>query len=374
MQALKTAEIVIGPPRHLALLPPLEARCIPWPTPFRDGIDILLSHRGRNVVVLASGDPFWFGAGSVLARTLGPDAWQALPGPSCFSLSAAQMGWPLEQTTCLALHAAPFSRLRPHLAPGQRLIVTLRDGSAVAGLAAYLDGAGFGASVLSIQEALGGPRQRRRDLPAHSPMPDDIQHPVCVAFTVAGEGTVVPVVSGRPDALFDNDGQITKRPVRALTLSALAARPGEHLWDIGAGSGSIGIEWLLSHPSLTATAIEPRPDRAERIRANADGLGCDRLQIVTGAAPEALEGLAAPDVVFVGGGLDAALLARLLALPNGTRIVANAVTLETEAVLVAAQAEHGGTLLRAALSSVRAIGPKHGWQAAFPIVQWSHTL
>ena len=372
--ALAREEIVFGPPRHLSLLPAREtapgAERLDWPVPFADGVTRLMGLRGRQVVVLASGDPFWFGAGAVLARRLSRGEWRAFPGRATFSLAAARLGWPLERTACLGLHAAPLARLRPQMAPGQRLIVLLRDGTAVAELCDYLVAQGFGATGLTVMECLGGPRERLTESCAEALADQSFAAPVCVALEVAGQGAVLPLASGRPDSWFDNDGQITKRPIRALTLSALAPRPGEHLWDIGGGSGSIGIEWLLADPSLSATTIEPRADRAARIAGNAARLGVERLQVVTGAAPAALDRLPPPDAVFVGGGLGPELLAHLVRLPGGPRLVANAVTLETEALLVAAQAEHGGDLLRVALSSVAPIGPKRGWKSAYPVVQW----
>lgn len=364
----------MGPPRHLGLLPELQAERVEWPVPFADGLDLLEGFAGRSVAVLASGDPFWFGAGSVIARRFAPEEWRALPGISCFSLAAARLGWPLERTLCLGLHAAPLTRLRPHLAPGVRMILTLRDGAAVADLGAYLSAAGFGATHLHVLEGLGGPRETvtrtRADM-----VPKGVGHPVCVALDVAGDGTVIPCTAGLADAFFDSDGVMTKRPVRALTLSALAPRPGERLWDIGGGSGSVGIEWLLSHPSTEAVSIEPRADRITLIEANAKALGVDRLKIVAGRAPGVLQELPRPDAVFIGGGLSEDLLGRLFAdLPAGTRLVANAVTLESEAVLLRWQAEKGGTLLRIDLSEAAPLGPRTGWKAAYPVVQWSVTL
>ncbi|KAA8607822.1 precorrin-6Y methyltransferase [Salipiger aestuarii] len=369
--ALERAEIVMGPARHLSLIPDSGARRIPWPVPFADGIERLIALRGQRVVALASGDPFWFGAGAVLARRLARGEWRAFPGASVFALAAARMGWPLETTDCLGLHAAPLTRMRPRLAPGKRMIVLLRDGAAVAEMGAYLGDLGFGPSQVTVMECLGGPRERVSLCRGDALADRRYAAPVCAAVDIAGDGAVVSLASGRADDWYDHDGQITKRPVRALTLSALAPRPCDHLWDIGGGSGSIGIEWLLCDPTLTATAIEPRPERAARIAANATRLGVDRLRVVTGHAPPALSGLAPPDAVFVGGGLGADLLDHLMALPGRPRIVANAVTLETQSLLVAAHARHGGDLLRAELSSVTAIGTRRGWKPAFPIMQWS---
>lgn len=365
----------MAPRRHLDLLGATGAEKVVWPVPFADGVEKLLSFRGRKVVVLASGDPFWFGAGSVLARELSPDEWQAYPNVSVFSLAAARLGWPLEKVLCRGLHAAPFERLRPDLAPGVQIIATLRDGEAAAKLASWLNDMRFGATNLHVLEALGGPRERVRICKADGFDLDDVQHPVAVAFEVAGDGPVLHGANGQPDDFIDHDGQITKRPVRALTLSALAPRPGERLWDIGAGSGSISFEWLMTHPTTEATAIETRADRAAQIRENARALGLDRLHVVEGGAPDVLDGLELPDVVFVGGGLNADLLQRLEALLlKGTRLVANAVTLDTEALLVEAQGRLGGSLLKVELSEAQPLGRFRGWKASYPVVQWSVTL
>ena len=362
----------MGPDRHLSLLPPGPAKRLVWSVPFADGIEQVMAQRGTPMVVLASGDPFWFGAGTSFANLLERHEWRVFPGRSTFSLAGARMGWALEQTQCFGLHAAPLSRLRPALAPGRQMIVLLRDGAAVQSLGQYLIDQGFGPSRMTVLEALGGPRETRSDLTAQTISEGQFAHPVCVALSVLGDGAVLPLASGRADDWFDNDGQITKRPIRALTLSALAPRPFEHLWDIGGGSGSIGIKWLLTDPTLTATTIEPRADRAARIAENAARLGVDRLSVVTGGAPDALAGLPQPDAVFIGGGLSRALLDWLEThLPASTRIVANAVTLESEALLVETQARLGGDLMRVDIANTVPIGPKRGWKAAYPITQWS---
>lgn len=345
-----------------------------WPVPFADGLPLLMARRGTPTVALASGDPFWFGAGSVIARELAPGEWRAFPGASTPSLASARLGWPLEAVHAHGLHAAPFARLRPDLAPGARIIATMRDGEAPAALAAWLTALGFGATRMFVLEALGGPRERIREAIAADYALADVAHPVVAALEVAGDGAPLPRTSGRADALFDNDGQITKRPVRALTLSALAPVAGETLWDIGGGSGSVAIEWLLADPACQALSVERDPARAARIRANAAALGQDRLRVVEGAAPDALAGLPRPDAVFVGGGLSDALLDRLFAdLPSGVRLVANAVTLESEALLALWRAKRGGDLLRIELAEAKPLGARTGWRAAFPVVQWSVT-
>ena len=374
-QVLERAEVIMGPPRHLSLIPESNAERIEWPVPFSDGLPLLSKQKGRRTVVLASGDPFWFGAGSVIARHFEPGEWTALPGQSTFSLAAARLGWPLEGTLTFGLHAAPLTRLRPHLAPGLRAIILLRNGAAVAELATYLNETGFADTSLHVMEALGGPRERSQSISLTEALLGSFEHPVCVGLEVAGTGRAFPKASGKPDEIFETDGQITKRPIRALTLSALAPQRGEHLWDIGGGTGSISIEWLMCDPTLTATSIEPREDRAERIRRNADTLGQDRLNVVHGTAPDGLSGLPLPGVVFIGGGLSEELLVWLQSnLSIGTRLVANAVTLESEALLAKWHDKLGGELLRIELAQASALGPRRGWKSAYPVVQWSVTL
>ena len=374
-EALAAATIVTGAARHLDLLPDLAAEIRVWPVPFADGIQPLLALRGCNVVVLASGDPFWFGAGSVLARHLERTEWRALPAPSVASRAAAHLGWPLEKTPVFGLHAAPLQRLRPALHADARLLILLRDGAAVAKLATYITDAGFGASQLWVMEAMGGPRERVRCTTADGLDFADIQHPVCAALIVNGSGSPLPVSSGLSDDVFDHDGQITKRPIRAITLSTLAPRPGEHLWDIGAGSGAIGIEWMLGHPANRTTAIEHNSERAARIRCNANTLGADRLQLFEGTALEFLRCRPAkepPDAVFIGGGLSEALLQSLWQhLPAGTRVVANSVTLETDTLLSKWHAKTGGSLIRIEVSNATPLGTKHSWKASYPVSQWS---
>ncbi|MEO0379724.1 MAG: precorrin-6y C5,15-methyltransferase (decarboxylating) subunit CbiE, partial [Pseudomonadota bacterium] len=270
--ALARAEVVMAPPRHLNLLGDTATQTLPWPVPFSEGLVQLEALRGRRVVVLASGDPFWFGAGSVIARHLSADEWVAHPGPSCFALAASHLGWALDTTCCLGLHAAPMARSRRHLAQGARMIVTLRDGDAVNELAQYLCDQGFGDSTVTVFEHLGGPQERATTHPV-SAVQGTFSHPVCAAIAVTGKGQAMSRATGQSDDVFQSDGQMTKRPIRAITLSTLAPKPHEHLWDIGGGSGSIALEWLLADHSTRATCIEPREDRCANIAANADTLG-----------------------------------------------------------------------------------------------------
>ena len=368
------ASYIIGPKRHLSMLPEVTAETVTWPIPFADGITTLLDRRGTPSIMLVSGDPFWFGAGTQITKHLEAGEWYALPGHSCFSLAASHMGWALETTLCLGLHAAPFTRLRPHLAAGQQMMATLRDGEAVPALASYLTEIGFGDTHITCLEALGQSDQRITSCLAHEGPDKTPSHPVMVALSVAGEGPVMPKSSGISDEWFDHDGQITKQPIRAMTLSALAPRPGDVLWDLGAGSGSIAIEWLLSCPSLQAVAVEKHPARAATIRENAIKLGVDRLQIVEADIETALDTLPAPNCVFVGGGLRESSLTQLWdRLPAGSRLVANGVTLETDQLLISAYQRFGGHLMRLEVSQLQAIGTMHGWKAAYPITQWTVT-
>lgn len=366
--ALAGAEIVFGAPRHLNLVQ-AGARVRAWPVPF--DLTPLLALRGRRVAMLVSGDPFWFGAGGSVAEHLDPQEWVAYPVAGTFSLVAARLGWRLEETLCLGLHAAPFVRLTPVMARGVRAICTLRDAAAVAELAGWLADNGFAAVQITVCEAMGGAEERVR---AGADWPD-ISAPVAMAL----DGCDLPRdaglsrASGLPDDAFAHDGQITKRPVRALTLSALAPRPGQMLWDIGAGSGSVAVEWCLA--GGRAVAVEQRADRCANIRRNADAFGlAHRLSVMQGRAPAVLADLPDPDAVFIGGGGDAVLHDAVWSrLPHGARLIANAVTLEGEAVLAARHASRGGSLLRIDLAEAVPLGALRGWQAARPIVQWSVT-
>jgi precorrin-6B C5,15-methyltransferase / cobalt-precorrin-6B C5,C15-methyltransferase len=369
------ADIVFGGARHLALAAPIirgEAR--PWPSPFSRGVAEVLAARGRKVCVLASGDPYFYGVGSVLANHVSPDETLVVPAPSSFSLAAARLGWALPDIALVSLHGRALDRVRPHLHQGARVLALTSDSEGPEALARLLAETGFGESRLTVLEALGGAKERIRTTDAASFDLGDIAELNIVAVEVVGApgARVIACTPGLADDLFEHDGQITKREIRAVTLSSLAPLRGELLWDIGAGSGSIAIEWMLAHPSLRAVALEVRADRAERIRRNAACFGVPELEVVEGHAPEALVGLASPDAVFVGGGASepGVLDAAIAALKPSGRLVANAVTLETEALLIARQATLGGTLARIAISRSDSVGGKTGWRPAMPVTQW----
>src|SRR5580698_7354349 len=373
---LARAELIVGGKRHLTLAP-LGKPTLEWESPFSGTIPKLLSHRGQRVVVLCSGDPYWYGAGSVLAEAVPAEETIAIPSPSTFAWAAARLRWRLEETVTLGLHARPIQLLRPHLRNGARLIVLMRDGAATAQVAAYLNANGFGPARLTILEALGGPRERVRAATAAGFARDDVTAPVALAIEASAEpgAILLPRVAGLPDELFAHDGQLTKREIRAITLSTLAPRDNELLWDIGARAGSIGIEWLLAHPTNRAIGIEARQDRLDRARSNALSLGVPHFDLRLGTAPGALKDLPTPDAIFVGGGAsrDGVLDAAWQALTPGGRLVVNSVTLETEAILIARQAHHGGTLLRLSVERAGAVGDRTGWRATMPVVQWSVT-
>lgn len=371
------AEIVFGGKRHLALAASLisgEARV--WPSPFSQAVAAVLAERGRRVCVLASGDPFLHGVGATLAREIGPEEMRVIPAPSAFSLAAARLGWALPEVAQVSLHGRPLDLVRPHLAPGRRVLALTSDGTGPAALAALLTEAGFGGSRMIVLEALGGTKERVRSTTAERFDLGDVDPLNLVALEVAAAGPDARILArsaGLPDALFEHDGQITKREIRAVTLSALGPRRGELLWDIGAGAGSVAIEWMLADESLRAIAIEARTDRAARIRCNAASFGVPGLEVVEGRAPAALAGLPQPHAIFLGGGASelGVLDAALAALPPGGRIVANAVTLETEALLLEQHAARGGDLVRLSVARAGPVAGMTGWRPAMPVTQWS---
>lgn len=363
---LDAAETVFGGPRHLALAG-IGARGRPWPVPF--DVAPVLALRGKPVAALASGDPFWFGAGAVLAARVDPAEMRAFPVPSVFSLAAARLGWKIEAVLCLGLHAAPFEQLVPVLHSNAQIICTLRDGAAAGDLARWLTDHGWGPSHFSVMEALGGPRERVRETQAQTYDLADISAPVAVAIVAQG-GKGLPRASGLPDDLFAHDGQITNRGVRAMTLSALAPQPGEILWDLGAGSGSISVEWCLA--GGIAVSWENRHDRAANIRANAERFGIAHRLTLHATDWGTLRDAPAPDAIFIGGGLTPVLFDALWpSLAAGIRVVVNAVTLETQGLVMGLQALYGGELTKIDLAHAQPIGRMRGWDAARTVVQWS---
>jgi precorrin-6Y C5,15-methyltransferase (decarboxylating) len=375
---IASAPAVFGGARHHALAAPLiKGAVFPWESPFEQSIDAILLRRGTPVVVLASGDPFLYGVGATLSRRVAPDEMRTIPAPSAFSLAASRLGWPLQDVAVLSLHGRPIDLVRPHLHEGRRIIALTSDERGPADLAHLLTGAGFGQSRLIVLEALGGDRERMRStIAADFEFTDIDALNVCAVQVIADKGArILPFTPGIDDALFEHDGQITKREVRAMTLSALGPRHGELLWDIGAGAGSIGIEWMLADPSLRAIAIEQSAERAARISHNAVAFGVPGLAVVEGPAPDVLAGLPAPDVIFIGGGgTEPGVLATAInALKGGGRLVANAVTLDMEIILLAEHVQRGGVLTRIEIARAAPVGGMSGWRPAMPVTQWCWT-
>ncbi|BBU29756.1 precorrin-6Y C5,15-methyltransferase [Burkholderia sp. THE68] len=372
-RALLEAQSIHGGERHLALLPlRIAARRVPWPKPF--SIDAVLAGRGdgkTRICVLASGDPMCFGVGATLAREVANGEMRVIPAPSSLSLAAARLRWALQDAVCVSLVGRPVASLLASLHRGVRLLVLSADGTTPAAVAALLTAHGFGASRMTVFEHLGGDHERRIDERA-----DDWREPLVAALnlvaidcrTHAGHAGP-PLTPGLPDDAYRHDGQLTKRDVRAVTLAHLAPQPGELLWDVGAGCGSIGIEWMRAHGACRAIAIEANESRQRLIESNRDALGVPALQLVKGEAPAALDGLPAPDAVFIGGGLTVpgVLDACWTRLRQGGRLVANAVTLQSEAALVEWRARHGGELTRIGIAQAEPLGSFDTWRQALPI-------
>ncbi|MFG3286899.1 precorrin-6y C5,15-methyltransferase (decarboxylating) subunit CbiE [Streptomyces sp. NPDC048111] len=376
-EAFRGAEVVLGGPRQLALLPEeCRAQRIPWPSPLRAALPgLLTAYSGRRIVVAASGDPMFYGIGRTLTEVLGTPP-RVLPHPSSVSYACARLGWGVEDTEVVTLVGRPAARLAAALHDGRRILVLSAGAGTPAEVAALLRARGFGASRMRVLEQLGSPDGERCVEGAaegwEAPAGDALN--VVAVECRRDPGTVrLGAVPGLPDEAYEHDGQLTKRHVRAATLAALAPAPGELLWDIGGGSGSIGIEWMRTHPSCGAVAVERDAVRAGRITANAERLGVPGLRVVTGAAPGVLAQLPAPDAVFIGGGLTAAGLldACWQALAPGGRLVANTVTLESEALLAQWYRRHGGELVRLAVAHAVPVGTFTGWRQAMPVTQWA---
>ncbi|MFE9368592.1 precorrin-6y C5,15-methyltransferase (decarboxylating) subunit CbiE [Streptomyces sp. NPDC006711] len=375
-EVLLAADVVVGGARQLALLPEeCRGERIAWPTPLKPAVPgIIEAHRGRRLAVLASGDPMFYGIGRTLTDVLGAPP-RVLPHPSSLSYACARLGWPVEETEAVTLVGRPAARLAAALHDGRRILVLSADARTPADVAALLRDRGFGPSRMRVLEQLGSPRERVVEGSAESwdAAPGDALNVVAVECRRAPDALRLGAVPGLPDDAYEHDGQLTKRHVRAATLGALAPAPGETLWDIGGGSGSIAVEWMRTHPSCRAVTVERDPVRAERIGRNADRLGVPALRVVAGAAPDALAQLPAPDAVFIGGGLTAPGLldACWQALAPGGRLVANTVTLESEALLATWYRRYGGELVRLAVAHAVPVGGFTGWRQAMPVTQWA---
>jgi precorrin-6Y C5,15-methyltransferase (decarboxylating) len=374
---LAQAHLVVGGARHLALAAPLSAETMIWPSPLADAVPKILARRGLPVCVLASGDPFFYGVGTLLSAHVGPQEIQCFPAPSAFSLAAARLNWSLQDCCLMSLHGRAFERIIPALQPHAKILCLSWDETTPPRLAKLLCESGLGQSRIVVMEAMGGTRERTRATTAEAFRMEGIDPLNIVALEIAAtaQSRILPVANGLADSWFETDGQLTKREVRAVTLSSLAPRRGELLWDVGAGSGSIAIEWLLSDPANRAIAIEAQADRASLISRNAANLGVPHIEIIAGRAPEAFATLPRPQAIFVGGGASEATLldAAYAALAPGGRLVANAVTLATEAELIRRFKAQGGELVRIEIGRAEPLGSFQAWRPALPVTQWSVT-
>jgi precorrin-6B C5,15-methyltransferase / cobalt-precorrin-6B C5,C15-methyltransferase len=375
-EVVLAASAVLGGQRHLAMLPAVPGqRREPWPSPLRAGLPALLTSLGAGeAVALASGDPLVSGIGGTLIGLLGRDAVTVIPAVSAVALARAALGWPAGSCAVVSLTGADPSLVLRELAPGRRVLVLSADERTPAQVARLLAGAGYGASAMTVLGDLGSDRASRISATADA-WRAAVPRLNIIALVLAGP-RAGGWVAGLPDDAFEHDGQLTKRDLRASALARLAPVPGEHLWDVGAGAGSVGIEWLRAHPACTATAVEADAGRAARIARNAARLGVPGLRVVTGQAPSALAGLTAPDAVFVGGGAtrDGVLDACLAALRPGGRLVVHGVTLQTERILGDAYARHGGELTRVAVETAAPVGSFTGWTPARTVTQWTLEL
>jgi len=371
---LDGAEVLIGGERHLAMIPEDGRERLAWPSPLSALVSRIESYRGRAVCVLASGDPFCFGIGTTLAKRIDRDEMAVIPAAGARAWTCARLGWPEHTTRLITLHGRPLSLIAPHLQPGLRLILLSENGETPASVAAHLTERGFGPSPVTVLERLGGPAERVReqradgfDLAGIDPL-----NSIAIELVAGPEARPLSTIGGLPDDAFRHDGQMTKREARAVTLAALAPHPGELLWDVGAGCGSVSIEWLRADPLNRALALEPKAERRAMMAENATTLGVPTLHIIEGRAPEALAGLEDPDAVFVGGGASdpAVIDACWSRLRPGGRLVANCVTLEGEAELLRRFHALGGELVRLAVNRAEPVGPYHGWRPLMPVTQW----
>ena len=369
-RALLGASRVIGSQRQLDLLPAcIRAERQTWPRPF--ALAPVLAEGNTPTCVLASGDPMLFGVGASLARVVAREDMQVLPAPSSFSLAAARMGWPLQDVVTLSVVARPVAALNAHLHSGVRLLVLSNDASSPAIIARLLREQGFGPSRLTVLEHLGGPAERRVEASANDWNDPPVAALNLIAIDCLADASARPLsrIGGLPDSAFEHDGQLTKRDVRAVTLARLAPLPGQLLWDVGAGSGSIGIEWMRTWPNCRTLAIEADEGRQQLIERNRDALGVPGLQLIRGKAPQALAGLERPDAIFIGGGVtrEGVLDTCWQQLKPGGRLVANAVTLQSEMLLMSWRERHGGELTRIHIAQAQPLGEFDTWRQALPI-------
>ena len=370
---VEAAEIIIGGDRHHTLSDGITAERIAWPSPFDALIDTLQSFKGKRVVVLATGDPLWFSVGARIGRAIPPGEITYHPQLSAFQLASARMGWSMADLETLTVHGRPVEQMIAFIQPDARLLILTTGADTPTQIARFLTERGFGKSRMTVLSSMGGKDEQRFDATAES-----WNHTVpafntlAVDCIAAPDAALLPRVPGLPDAMFQSDGTMTKQEVRAATLAKLMPMRGALLWDIGCGSGSVAIEWMRGARYTRAIGIEPRPDRRAMAAANALALGTPRLELIDGTVPQVLAGLDAPDAIFIGGGLSVETFnAAWAALRPLGRLVANAVTLESEAILLELHKKHGGDLVKLSVARAEPVGPRTGWRPAMPVTQWS---
>ncbi len=371
IKALSESVTILGVERHIKILQHHKEKCRKLPMPIEKTILFLKKNRGKKIVLLVSGNAFWHGLGNLISIEFRRDEWHCFQAPSSFSLASAEMGWNMEKVLFFGLHAKKNEIIRQFIAPEVKFIILLKDGKSVKKLTDYFTINGFGESKFTILESLGYENFRKRNIIAKKNKITKINHPVCVAIETKGDGLVIPKNSGKPDQFFENDGQFTKQNIRAITMSALSPKPFEHLWDLGSGSGSISIEWLLSDKTTMASAVEKNKNRSKFIERNCEKFGIDRINILNDDMNKVYRKLKKPDAIFIGGGFDETFFNKVWNyIPKNTRIVVNSVTIETESCITNLFNTYGGSLTRIEISDIKTIGKRHSWSRNYPIVQW----
>ena len=374
---LGKAEIVVGPPRSLPKVRDVDERLVPWQAPLTKMIEQILSFRGKPTVILATGDPTWFGIGATLTKHLDDCEFKIHPAPSAFSLAAARMKWPLQNVQCISVHGRPVEILQSHIVPGQRILALTSDATTVKAIAEMLVERGYGESRLTVLNAMGGETESRVEFTAREHSNNGVGNLNTVAIDCVADvdAPLLPRLPGLPDNAFVHDGQLTKREVRAATLAKLAPLPGQHLWDVGAGCGSVAIEWMRCAPRATSTCFERQATRIQMIEKNRTRLGVPGLKIVEGEAPASFADAPQPDAIFIGGdvGNDELFDACWQALKPGGRLVANAVTLDGETALFARLQSYGGDLSRIDVSHLDKVGAHHTLRPRMAVTQWHVT-
>jgi precorrin-6B C5,15-methyltransferase / cobalt-precorrin-6B C5,C15-methyltransferase len=374
---IKSTDVIVGAKRLLAYLPKTKAEIHDWPQPFSAVVEQIKPLTGRNTVILATGDPMNFGVTRKLLEFIPFEEMTIIPQVSSFSLAAARMGWSLPDCDCFTIHGRPAANVETFIQPNARLIILTEDGTSVAEVCRRLIGRGFEESTITVLENMGGDAERISNFSANSsPNLDWSPLNVVAVHCIAGpQAKIFSRVAGLPDEAFIHDGQLTKREVRAATLAALAPAADQVLWDIGAGCGSVSIEWMRSTRGCEAFAIEHNEDRLKMIATNAEQLGTPRLKAIAGKAPEALVGLLVPDAVFIGGGVgnEGVFDTAWQKLKSGGRMVCNVVTIEGEMHLYDLQEKHGGELVRMDVSTLTNVGPYRAMKPRMSVVQWRVT-